>query len=180
MRRLAASTLALTLALTLPIPNAQAQPFAGSSLPQLPQLPHIQVPAIPVPGVPGPNSSVGDKRQQLLDATNRYRASRGLPLLARHAALDNVAQNWSNHMAGQRRVQHNPNYTAGYPAPWRRAGENVGTFNREVSAQQMLQAWLDSPVHRRHLDNPHFTHIGLGWTVNAQGELYAAQNFAAF
>ncbi len=114
----------------------------------------------------------------LLHETNVYRMSRGLAPLSSHPALNDVAQSWSETMASQRHLQHNPSYVAGYPSSWRKAAENVGTFNQSVAARDMLQAWLNSPSHRRNVENPEFTHVGVGWATSADGSVYATQNFA--
>lgn len=115
----------------------------------------------------------------LLHETNAYRASRGLAPLSSHHMLDNVAQSWSETMASQRHLRHNPSYVASYPSSWRKAAENVGTFNQSVAARDMLQAWLNSPSHRRNVENPDFTHVGVGWATSSDGSVYATQNFAA-
>lgn len=112
----------------------------------------------------------------LLHETNAYRASRGLAPLSSHHMLDNVAQSWSETMASQR---HHPSYVASYPSSWRKAAENVGTFNQSVAARDMLQAWLNSPSHRQNVENPDFTHVGVGWATSSDGSVYATQNFAA-
>ena len=162
-RRLA--TAALALALVLP---AQAAPASA-------------LPALPFFGLPEPLATPGTAgmQQALLAETNLYRASKGLAPLLGHGALDGAAQSWSETMAHQRTLQHNPDYLAAYPATWRQAAENVGTFSREVSPREMVQAWINSPSHRANLENPDFTHLGVGWAVNARGELFATQNFAA-
>lgn len=115
----------------------------------------------------------------LLHETNAYRASRGLAPLSSHHMLDNVAQSWSETMASQHHLRHNPAYVAGYPSSWRKAAENVGTFNEAVAARDMLQAWLNSPSHRRNVESPDFTHVGVGWATSSDGSVYATQNFAA-
>ncbi|GAB3700219.1 CAP domain-containing protein [Corynebacterium nasicanis] len=177
IRRYAAPALAALVTLSLQATPAQAQAFPqlpnfGSSLPALPALPAV-------PGVP--SSSQGAPVQQVLLAeTNRYRLSKGLPPLAAHDALNNVAQSWSESMAQQGNLRHNPGYRDSYPATWRQAAENVGMFSREVAAHEMLQAWINSPTHRQHLDNPNFTHVGIGWAISPRGEVYATQNFARF
>lgn len=172
IRRLAVPVLAAALAL-----STQAAPAAA--FPAFPGLPFPGSSVAGLPTVPATSSASG-MQQALLDETNRYRASQGLAPLAPHPTLDGVAQSWSETMAQQRTLRHNPDYRDAYPAAWRQAAENVGMFSREVAARDMLQAWINSPSHRQHLDNPNFTHIGVGWAVSAHGEVYATQNFAAF
>lgn len=173
IRRLAVPVLAATLALSTQAAPATAFP----AFPAFPGFPGSSVAGLPT--VPATSSASG-MQQALLDETNRYRASQGLAPLAPHPTLDGVAQSWSETMAQQRTLRHNPDYRGAYPAAWRQAAENVGMFSREVAARDMLQAWINSPSHRQHLDNPNFTHIGVGWAVSAHGEVYATQNFASF
>ena len=170
IRRLAVPVLAATLAL-----STQAAP--ATAFPVFPGFPGSSVAGLPTAAA---TSSASGMQQALLDETNRYRASQGLAPLAPHPTLDGIAQSWSETMAQQRTLHHNPGYHVASPAGWRQASENVGMFNREVAARDMLQAWINSPSHRQHLDNPNFTHIGVGWAVSAHGEVYATQNFAAF
>ena len=146
IRRLAVPVLAAALALSTQAAPATAFP----AFPAFPGFPGSSVAGLPT--VPA----------TLLDETNRYRASQGLAPLAPHPTLDGVAQSWSETMAQQRTLRHNPDYRDAYPAAWRQAAENVGMFSREVAARDMLQAWINSPSHRQHLDNPNFTHIGVG------------------
>ena len=173
-RRIAVAALSTSLVLATLQP-AQAAPIAtfGSSVP------HVQIGA--QPHFPASLHAAGSQsaiQAALLNETNAYRASRGLAPLSSHQSLDSVAQSWSETMARERTMRHNPSYVASYPSAWRRAAENVGTFNQAVAARDMLQAWINSPGHRRNLENPAFTHIGVGWATAANGAVYATQNFA--
>ncbi|MDO5670449.1 MAG: CAP domain-containing protein [Corynebacterium sp.] len=168
MRFRRTATVALALALVAPATAvhatpATAFPLFGSSSP-----------------LAGPASSQSDIQEQLLTETNRFRLSRGLTPLAAHETLDDVAQSWSESMARHGDMKHNPSYLSRYPDSWRAAAENVGFYSREVAARDMVQAWVNSPSHRRNLENPNFTHLGVGWATNPAGEVYATQNFASF
>ncbi|MDO5513386.1 CAP domain-containing protein [Corynebacterium sp.] len=176
---------ALALAALLPaqaLPAAEAQPamssLGGPGLLGVLPFPPAANPTQPTQGQV--HASDTAMQAALLNELNRYRTSRGLPAVARHAALDATAQGWSVSMAQTGTLRHNPNYRAGYPSNWRLAAENVGTFDRAVPAGHMITAWANSPAHRANLDNPEFTHVGVGWATNARGAVYATINFARF
>lgn len=161
-RNIAVVALSASLAMSALPAVATANPLAGSS-----QSPYAAL---------ADHSGI---QAALLHETNVYRASRGLAPLSGHHMLDNVAQSWSETMASQRHLRHNPSYVNHYPSSWRKAAENVSTFNQSVAARDMLQAWLNSPSHRRNVENPDFTHVGVGWATSSDGSVYATQNFAA-
>jgi uncharacterized protein YkwD len=57
----------------------------------------------------------------------------------------------------------------------RRVGENIAYGN--VSADQMMVMWMNSPGHRANLLNPAFTHIGIGAVKTSSGRWYGVQDF---
>lgn len=118
-------------------------------------------------------------QQELIDATNRYRAQHGLPAVRPMSELNTIAQDWANTMASEDRMYHNPHYFEQYPAGKRSGAENVIMSNPASSADRMVQRWHNSPGHRKNMQNPNFTHIGVGIAVNSKGSQYAVQNFAS-
>jgi uncharacterized protein YkwD len=54
-------------------------------------------------------------------------------------------------------------------------GEIVAMGQR--SPQQVFDAWMNSPGHREAIENPEYTHSGLGWYRNSSGTLYWTQLF---
>lgn len=119
-------------------------------------------------------------QQQLIDATNAYRAQKGLPALKPMPALNNVAQDWANRMARENRLYHRPNFSAHYPSGWRLASENVLQNNRGATAQDLVSQWSRSPGHNANMLNPSITHIGVGVAYSQDGKLWAVQNFAQY
>ena len=174
-RRIAAVALSASLALSTLPATAHAFQITVPAVPVVGSSPH---PVAPTPARPFTAAEQSAIQAALLHETNVYRASRGLAPLSGHHMLDNVAQSWSETMASQRHLRHNPSYVNHYPSSWRKAAENVGTFNQSVAARDMLQAWLNSPGHRRNVENPEFTHLGVGWATSSDGSVYATQNFA--
>lgn len=47
----------------------------------------------------------------------------------------------------------------------------------QKSPEAVLQAWIDSPSHRKSLENPEWTHTGLGLVWNSKGRPYWTQVF---
>jgi uncharacterized protein YkwD len=59
--------------------------------------------------------------------------------------------------------------------PARTAGENIAYGN--VSADQMMTMWMNSPGHRANILNPSFTRIGVGAVRTSSGRWWATQDF---
>lgn len=196
-KRLAAAALAAAMSLSATAAPAQAMltiEFAPmSSLPNPQQIINDwtrqaqQFSSQFIPGnfLPGPAPApvagpVSPQQQQLIDATNRYRVSRGLRPLAPMPQLNALAQDWANTMAREDNLRHRPNYNAGYPRGWRWASENVIVWQPPQSADSLVQKWSTSPGHNANMLRPEATHIGVGVAVNGAGHQYAVQNFAAY
>ena len=47
------------------------------------------------------------------------------------------------------------------PKPYRTVGENIAAGQR--SPQEVVQAWMDSPDHRKNIMNPKFRELGIGY-----------------
>jgi len=54
-------------------------------------------------------------------------------------------------------------------------GENIGSGY--LSAQDVMSAWMNSPLHRDNILNQHYTHIGISVGVGSNGLLYWVQEF---
>lgn len=133
-----------------------------------------------LPTAPAAHSGQWVSQQQLIDATNRYRAAHGLPALAPKAELNAWAQEWSWSMARSDYLSHRPNLTDGYPAGWRYASENVLQNWSGADADALVAQWASSPGHRANMLDPTITHIGVGIADAGSGRRYATQNFARY
>lgn len=109
---------------------------------------------------PPPRTDFGPETLSLI---NSYRASRGLPRLASHAALKALARQHGRRQAARRDIGHD-----GYGqrmAQARSAGlsgfcvENVG-FGHQ-NAQQLFSAWTRSSRHSRNLLRPDMRYAGV-------------------
>jgi uncharacterized protein YkwD len=102
---------------------------------------------------------------RVVDLTNAARRRHGLqPLRVTEKAMT-FARSWSGTQARSRRMYHSG------AAGW---GENVIYGYRSPEAQ--VEAWLNSPGHRRNILNPNYTEIGVG-VVMSGNTPYGTQVF---
>ena len=115
--------------------------------------------------------------------TNRERAAAKVRPVERLDSLDQIAQNWSERMAAEDRMYHNPHIRAQvsgtYSGQWRSYGENVLQNWCGTSGQELVQQWMNSRPHRLNLLNSKHTHLGVGAEVADSRKLYSTQNFVS-
>ena len=118
--------------------------------------------------------------QNYIDVVNDYRAKIGLRPFVYSPIITEVAFGHSRFMAeGYGRFGH---------GGWRSrcaklrnemrsdmCGEIVAMGQKTPEA--VLEAWLGSPAHRSAIENPRYTHTGVGVAKNAEGRLYWTQMF---
>ncbi|MDV6299503.1 CAP domain-containing protein [Dietzia maris] len=113
--------------------------------------------------------------------TNRERVAAGVKPVQRLESLEQIAQNWSEQMAAEDRMYHNPQIKAlvadAYDGQWRSYGENVLQNWCGASGEALVQQWMNSLPHRLNLLNPAHTHLGVGVEVADSRKLYSTQNF---
>ena len=111
---------------------------------------------------------------------NELRMQRGLPLFRMNGALVEMAQYWSNVMASQDRMYHNPNLAADLTnrvsSKWTRGGENVLVGPSSISAQSMFTAWVNSPGHFANIVGD-YNQVGIATAISGTGKLYSTVNF---
>lgn len=169
-----------------PLPNVNVQQLIGAvmavltALSALIGIPMTPGSSVPVPAVAPANPAAGVSQQELVDATNRFRERNDLPALEPMPELNAVAQDWSNRMAREDRLYHNPHFVNAYPAGWRYASENVLQNWSNANADVLVNQWANSPGHRANMLDPTITHIGVGVADAASGKRYATQNFARY
>jgi putative cell wall-binding protein len=88
--------------------------------------------------------------------------------------LRDLARGWSDRMADERSMTHNPSYDE-QMCCWRRAGEvlarlEVGTWLSSSDlaglADRAVRAWFDSPGHRRLVLDGAYDQLGVGVTID--------------
>lgn len=112
----------------------------------------------------GPSSAeLGD----LVDLVNRYRRSKGLVTLAWSERVARVAQAHSEDMVRRDYFSHkSPDgktpgarlLAAGIR--YEAAAENIA--EGQETAEEVFRSWMNSPGHRKNLENPTSTHHGIG------------------
>src|SRR3954466_12378752 len=79
---------------------------------------------------------------QFLSLLNGERAANGLAPLTYRLDVVPVARTWTDRMAGEQHLYHNPSLSTLMPADWMSIGENVG-YGSNVS--QLHTAFMNSP-----------------------------------
>lgn len=106
---------------------------------------------------------------RVIDLTNEQRRKNGLSNLQPDTALSNVAQKKSNDMQAKNYFSHtSPTYGSPFDmmrdfgVTYNSAGENIAMGQQ--SAEEVVNAWMNSEGHRKNILSPNFTHIGVGHT----------------
>ncbi|MFE6222833.1 CAP domain-containing protein [Streptomyces sp. NPDC057854] len=124
----------------------------------------------------------GSAADQVLSLVNAERAKAGCGPLTANATLARAAQGHSADMAARDFFDHtNPDgdgpgervTAAGYP--WSTYGENIA--KGQTTAEQVMEAWMNSPGHRANILNCDFKELGVG--VHTDGGPYWTQVFGA-
>ncbi len=127
----------------------------------------------------------------IVERTNAFRASEGLPPVVRNLALERAAQLYAKYLAKSGRFAHEADgrqpsdrtRAAGY---WHcMVAENLASFldsrgfkTRDL-ANQMVEGWKSSPGHRKNLLMEHATETGVAIVKASREEKYfAVQLFA--
>ena len=165
--------------LAIEIAAALAAVWAATAAPSLPQ-------PLPPPGprsalavhaaspAPGPSSY----ERSILEAVNRERTRRGLRPLRLASCADGYAARWSAELARSDRLRHQSLRPIQRSCGARNVGENIGYG--KVSADDMVQLWMASSMHRANILNPRFSSIGIGAVRSSSGHWYAVQDFLGF
>jgi uncharacterized protein YkwD len=105
---------------------------------------------------------------------NARRAAAGLRPLIVSPCATRFAAPWTGHMAATNTLVHQ-SLRPMLRCPARTAGENIAYGN--VSADQLMTMWMNSPGHRANILNPGFTRIGVGAVRTTSGRWWATQDF---
>ncbi|MBW0132717.1 CAP domain-containing protein [Pseudonocardia abyssalis] len=132
----------------------------------------------PEPTTAAPRRAAGGPAAQVVELTNAERADAGCdplvtdPRLAAAAqghAEDMSAGGYFDHVSRDGRRFDDRIGAQGYPSP---GGENIA--RGQETAAEVVQGWMDSPGHRRNIENCDFTAIGVGFADDGN---YWVQNF---
>jgi len=134
-------------------------------------------------------SEVGPDRAAavyMLDLVNEVRQAEGLAPLTPAADIAQVAERWSEQMASDHDMRHNPHF-ADEICCWQIATENVawsephrlwwpGDPVRRIT-DELHEALLSSPSHRANLLDAAVDQVGIGIYVDREGNVWITQNF---
>lgn len=158
---------ALTIPTTTPAPTTTAVPTTTPE--PTPE---------PEPTTTAPQRSAGGPAAQVVELTNAERVDAGcaplgtdsrLAAAAQGHAEDMSANSYFDHVSRDGRRFDDRISAQGYPSP---GGENIA--RGQESAAEVVQGWMNSPGHRRNIEDCDFTTIGVGFTDDGN---YWVQNF---
>jgi uncharacterized protein YkwD len=119
-------------------------------------------------------ASAGPSEPELVTLANQARAAAGVAPLAARPDLTGVARAWSERMAREGQLRHNP-AVGSQVCCWRAVAENVGySYRGAADVHRML---LASAGHRANLLDPASTEVGIGTATDAQGRIWVTQVF---
>lgn len=153
-------------------PAEQQEQATDQQQKQEPAQPQQQQPAAEAPKKDESQAQgVSQVAQQVIDLTNAERKKNGLPALKADTQLSGVAQKKSEDMRQNNYFSHtSPTYGSPFDmmrdfgVTYKTAGENIAQGQR--SAQEVVQAWMNSEGHRKNILSKDFTHIGIGYDSN--------------
>ena len=125
------------------------------------------LPALATGLATAPVAAAGDDPSaRVLQLTNAARAEAGCQPLKRDTRLDKAAQGYARSMAASGNFSHTGTdgsdfadriRAAGHRSP---GGENIA--QGQSSADEVVADWMDSPGHRKNIENCSFRTLGLG------------------
>lgn len=119
--------------------------------------------------------TVESARARIVKDTNAFRVSQGLKPVTLDSGISKIAQDWTEHMARTRDLQHSKTYHDQIRAlGWDYGRENIAVGQ---SPDEVVAAWIASPGHRATMLDPGVTHIGVGFAASGK---YYTQNFGGF
>ncbi|MGR3766538.1 CAP domain-containing protein [Rossellomorea sp. NS-SX7] len=122
--------------------------------------------------------------KQVVDLTNQERKKNGLGALKADGELANVAEMKSEDMKNKDYFSHtSPTYGSpfemmqNFGIQYSSAAENIAVG--QESPQSVVDAWMNSPGHRKNILNGQLTHIGVGIAKDSSQGIYWTQMFIA-
>jgi uncharacterized YkwD family protein len=120
---------------------------------------------------PGSAKGISDIEARVIELTNAERRRNGMTDLEADSPLSHVAREKSNDMQVNNYFSHtSPTYGSPFDmirdfgVSYSAAGENIAKGQR--TAEEVVQAWMDSEGHRANILNGTFTSIGVGYNEN--------------
>ncbi|AGB41821.1 uncharacterized protein, YkwD family [Halobacteroides halobius DSM 5150] len=127
-------------------------------------------------------TSLKAMEKKIVALVNQERQKQGLKPYQHNPKLSKVARTKAQDMVKNNYFSHtSPTYGSPFEmlsqfnVSYRTAGENIAQGQR--TAQQVMNAWMNSPGHRRNILNQRFTQIGVGLAKDEDGTPYWVQMF---
>ena len=175
-KKFVAPALAAAVALGVGVAPAEASSslssFGGVNLP----VSSANLPIAPAAAAK-PVAPASSRVQNIINYTNDYRKAHGLRPVRANGALNGLAQDWANQLVRADKLSHRPQHWNHYPANIPVGGENVLQAWSDYSDALLVKLWYESPGHRKIMLDPRAKTIGVGVAINAEGKLYAVQNY---
>jgi uncharacterized protein YkwD len=149
-------------------PSASASASASPSVAPTPTQTPTQAPT-------GSASATAAYEARILVLVNSARATAGLRPVTASNCADSFAESWAPKIQHDGALSHqslSPILTACHAST---AGENVAYG--DVTADEMMTMWMNSPGHRANILNPSYTGIGIGAVTDSSGRWYGVQDF---
>ena len=166
-------------AVTAPTLTGTAKTFKTSHAKRAKQLARAGATAATSAGLSTPTTTgpvaTATYSDKVLALTNQQRTSRGLKALAFSSCADGYANSWAKALSVAGALSHQALSPILTNCKARSVGENVAFGN--VTPEQLVKMWMDSPGHRANILNPGFTHIGVGDVMTSSGRVYGVQVF---
>lgn len=143
------------------------------------------VPAIAAPIAP---TSVSDlvkddnfaEIQEVFNAVNAFRASKGLAPVNYNVYAANVAQDWSDYMGAEADFSHNPDFATDPRISGTQWSGEIIAARWDRSGTALVKQWINSDAHNATMSDPNFTTIGIGITyTNETGKTFETTGRAA-
>lgn len=115
----------------------------------------------------------------ILTLVNEYRINQGLSSLTTLNIISGVADGHTNYMISTGTVSHD-NFDSRAQALITNANAKKVSENVAYgygTAQGVVNAWLNSPDHKKAIDDPKNTHFGISTECNSEGRNYFTQIF---
>jgi uncharacterized protein YkwD len=122
-------------------------------------------PAAPtIPAAPTQVAAINPEYEAFFDEAvqliNQYRASKKLSPLSRDRRLDGIASTHSRYMAAKDDLSHDGFNERFNQANMHSCAENVAW--NQITASELVNDWIASPVHDKNLLKPNVTRVGMG------------------
>ncbi|CAM3882733.1 S-layer homology domain-containing protein [Alkalicoccus chagannorensis] len=130
----------------------------------------------------GETDTAQEMAEDILHYTNMAREEHGLDPLEQNLGVEEAAMHKAEDMVVHDYFDHvSPEYgdhsdlLAYFDIEYLHSGENIA--RGQSSAEEVVDAWMDSEGHRENILNPDYTHLGAGYHAAEDGTPYYVQLF---